>query len=524
MARKFISNPDYPIAETAEGKLRGFEMDGILTFQGVKYANAKRFQAPTPVEKWEGVKPATNYGPTAPTYGSPVPSGEVLIPHRFWPENEDCQYLNIWTKSLDKSAKKPVIVWFHGGGYADGSSLEQVAYEGDALCEYGDVVVVTVNHRLNILGFLDMSSFDKKYANSCNAGMADLVECLKWINRNIAAFGGDPENVTIFGQSGGGGKVCTLLQIPEADGLFHRAILMSGGAGSFRQETDHRPIILEMLKALGYQENEYEKLETVPYTVLMKAYNRAARKLNTGLMWGPQANDWYAGHPLDVGFTNHAKTVPTIVSSVIAEHGGFIPLQEVNYQSSPAEKAAYLDKVYNGHGQEIAALFEKAYPGKEILVASQIDTRSRSSILKFMDERAASNPSAPAYCVNFALVFDVNGGTPAWHCSDIPFIFHNTYRVGNANIEGVSDRLEDEVAGALVAFARTGDPNHKGLTAWKPYTTQEKATMVFDRKTELRVDYDRELLETAAKYGPAPRPFGPRIPDEEDEGGRAWLY
>ena len=176
MARKFVCTNDYPVAQTVYGRLKGFELDGIITFHGIKYADAARFQMPTPPAKWDGVKDATSYGPIAPTYGSPIPSGELLIPHRFWPVSEHCQYLNIWTQSLDPSAKKPVLVWFHGGGFADGSSIEQVAYEGDELCKTGDVVVVTVGHRLNILGFLDMSSFDGKYKNSVKIGRASCRE------------------------------------------------------------------------------------------------------------------------------------------------------------------------------------------------------------------------------------------------------------------------------------------------------------------------------------------------------------
>ena len=280
MERNFVCTKDYPIADTVHGKIRGFELDGILTFHGIKYADAQRFQKPVPVQSWEGVKTAWSYGSIAPTFGNPSPSGELFIPHRFWPASEHCQYLNIWTKSLNRTAKKPVLVWFHGGGFADGSSIEQVAYEGDALCRFGDVVVVTVGHRLNILGFLDMSSFDPKYENSVNAGMEDIVASLRWIQENIEGFGGDPGNVTIFGQSGGGGKVSTLLQIPAADGLYHKAVMMSGGCDSHDNRTpDHRPLVEEMLKVLDVIPEDYEVLEKVPYSVLMKAYNRAARRI-----------------------------------------------------------------------------------------------------------------------------------------------------------------------------------------------------------------------------------------------------
>ena len=512
MARKFICLPDYPVVDTKWGKLRGFVLDGIFTFQGIQYAKAKRFQMPEELEPWEGIKDATNYGCTSPTMGNPIPAGEILIPHRYWPENETCQFLNVWTKSIDPSAKKPVVVWYHGGGYSDGSSLEQVAYEGDALAEYGDVVVVTVNHRLNILGFLDLSEYGEKYENSGNAGMADIVASLQWVHDNIANFGGDPENVLVFGQSGGGGKVCTLLQTPAAAGLFHKAIMMSGGAGVFRfgAPTPHKEVVDVMLKELGF--DDVEKLEKIPYSLLTKAYNRACRKTGKMLNWGPKANGWYLGHPLEVGFSDYAKKVPTIVSSVIAEFGAMMPAQD------PAE-------YYQGHQDEVLEAFKKAYPGKDLSIATKIDVMmARPGIIEFMNARAAANCEAPGYSYNLALVFNVLGGTPAWHCADIPFVFHNAARVGNCNIEGVTDKIESDMAGAVVAFAYTGNPNHDGMTEWRPYTTEDHATMVFDRETACKADYDTELIELAKKYA-KPFSFSFSIPSEdEEEEGRAWMY
>ena len=222
-----------------------------------------------------------------------------MVPHRYWPKSEDCQYLNIWSPAIGEEAKKPVMVWLHGGGFAAGSSIEQVAYDGFNLCNFGDVVVVSINHRLNILGYLDLSPYREKYQNSGNAGNADLVAALQWIHDNIAAFGGDPDNVTLFGQSGGGGKISSLLQTPAADGLFHKCIIMSGIAdGIMFQEGDSRPLVDGMLKELGLTADEVDKIEKLPYEQLAAAYNKVSPDIRAAggyVGCAPVPNGYYVG-------------------------------------------------------------------------------------------------------------------------------------------------------------------------------------------------------------------------------------
>lgn len=507
MARKFVCTPDYPVVETEYGKLKGFELDGIFTFYGIDYAKARRFHMPEPIEKWEGIKTATDYGMTCPTMGTPVPSGELLMPHRFWPEGEDCLNLNVWTPSIDKNAQKPVLVWFHGGGYFNGSSVEQVAYEGDAMAAWGDVVVVTINHRLNILGYLDLSAYGEEYHNSVNAGIADLVAALQWVHNNIRNFGGDPEKVLIFGQSGGGGKVVNMLQTPAADGLYQRAVLMSGGAGHMKygQDVDMKQFVDAMMDDLKI--TDIHELEIVPYRVLERAYNRTCIKLQTVIGWAPKANDWYLGHPAEVGFREYARTIPTMVSSVISEFGA---------RGGKKDPGEY----FGEDGEAAAAAFRKAYPDTDPGWAYSV--ADRSGIVNFMNLRAEADCSAPAYCYLMSLTFDVEGGLPAWHCADIPYMFHNSYRCAYANVDGVSDKLEDDMAGALIAFARNGDPNHEGMAEWKPWTRDCHATMVFDRKSECKVDYDDEFQTYVKKHMPPrmPRP----IPKSEESEGRLWRY
>ena len=527
MAHDFRCSSD-TVAKTADGALRGFFLDGLYVFQGIRYAEARRFCAPQPVKPWEGIRDATNYGYICPVANEPMPTGELLIPHRFWPSNEHCQYLNVWTPALDGAAGKPVIVWLHGGGYSSGSSIEQVAYEGDALARFADAVVITLNHRLNILGFLDMSSFGEAYANSVNAGMADIVEALRWVRRNVRAFGGDPENVTLIGQSGGGGKISTLLQTPAAAGLFHKAVLMSGiFEGGEAAPVDHREFILPTMAALGIRPEEPEKLEKVPYDVLMRAFNRVAlkklREEKKLINWGPAANDWYLGDPMEAGFTDFAKSVPTIAGTVIAEFGGFGPPAEAPDRPS---KLALLEKTYGVRAGELAAKFEAAYPGKDLLGLLTLDVGARRATTRYIEEKARVS-AAPAWLYLFALDFPVDGLRPAWHCSDIPFIFHNTDRVPCCSIPGVTEKLEAEVAGALAAFARSGDPNHPGMAEWPAYEAGRKATMIFDRETRPGDNYDRDLIEELHALAPAGDMLGMAVrmleAAEREEGGQ-WIY
>ncbi|MDR1971919.1 MAG: carboxylesterase family protein [Treponema sp.] len=528
MARQFLCTSTEPVVQTRAGKLRGFRLDGIYTFQGIRYAQAKRFLPPSPVSPWEGVKDALSYGPISPLLDTPSPQGEIMIPHLFWPENENCQYLNIWSKSLDKAAKLPVMVWLHGGGYSAGSSIEQVAYIGDNLAQHGDVVVVTLNHRLNILGYCDLSSFGDKYKNSGNAGMADIVEALKWVKDNIAAFGGDPDKVTIFGQSGGGGKVTTLGQIPEAAGLYHRAVVMSGVLTGLITETrDDRPVIRGILEELSLKESEVEKLETLPFVVLSRALARVGRKLykqgiNLGMRWAPVPNDYYVGDPLAAGFTEFAKKVPTMVGSCIAEFSFGVSTAGKN-KLSPEERRAKVAERYGEHTDQAIELFKKAYPGKNETDLLALDTVFRPGVLEYVEKKSAES-TAPVYSYLFALEFDYDDGKPAWHCADIPFVFHNTDKVAVCNIQGVTEKLEEQVCGAYINFAKTGNPGHPSLPDWPAFTGAKKTTMIFDRQSRVGIDYDSALIALAKKALPSFSP-GEQPPAEEGEDeGRAWLY
>lgn len=509
MAREFVCSYTTPIVKTTAGKIRGYRIDSTYTFHGIKYANAKRFQMPTPPEPWEGVRDALSYGYVSPMLNRETAVGEIMVPHRYWPKDENCQYLNVWTQSLDPHAKKPVLVWFHGGGFSDGSSIEQVAYDGENLSKFGDVVVVSVNHRLNILGYLDLSPYGvEKYWNSANVGNADLVASLQWIHDNIANFGGDPENVTIFGQSGGGAKVTSLMQTPSADGLFHKGIVMSGIADRIMSfdNTDSRPLVDAILEELGITAPDIEKLETVPYETLAEAYKKVVPAIQavggyTGC--APIPNRFYIGDPRIVGFTEHAKTIPVIAGTVVAELGGFAPTLRNRTSMSAEEQIIYLKKYLGNSAEELAALFHSCYPDRPVTDLLLLDTFSRTATKDFVRKKAAFSQSA-TYNYVFSFVFPMDDGKPAWHCSDLPFFFHNTDKVFICNVPDVSDQLEAQMSGILISFARTGIPSAEGLPEWTACTPDNISTMILDRECRIVHNFDDKLYEIYTPLAPDP--------------------
>ena len=506
MARNFVCNTKDPIVETKYGKLRGFILDNTYTFYGIKYANAGRFQLPTEPDSWEGVKDALGYGYVCPMLTQDKPgAGELKVPHRYWPMDENCQYLNIWTQSVDKSAKKPVMVWLHGGGFFAGSSIEQQAYDGASLSQFGDVVVVTLNHRLNILGYLDMSSFGEKYKNSGNAGNADMVAALRWIHENIAAFGGDPENVTLFGQSGGGMKVYSLMQTPSADGLFHKGIIQSGVAHMGGGKPGDTSLIGKaLMEELGF--DSVEQLETVPYRKLAAAYNKVspalAKKGEYIGAFGPIPDDFYPGDPFDIGFTDHAKTIPVIVGTVLDESMAFAPGKADRHTRTEADARAMVAAHFGEeNADELIALFKEAYPGKPVDDLITIDRLFRKPSKDFIAKKSEC-PEAATYSYIFNLELPVDEGSGPWHCSEIPFVFHNAHSTPYCCIPGVTEKLEYQMSSAWVNFARFGNPGDPSLPAWPACKPGDEACMFFDRECSVHHNHDNALVEKHMAIAP----------------------
>ena len=503
------------VVETDAGKLQGFIHHGIYTYRGVPYAKAERFQAPHKMPRWDGVRTALTYGYISPMGPQETIDdvGEFLTPHRYGISNDDCQNLNVWTPGINDGKKRPVMVWLHGGGFSNGSSIEQVAYDGENLSRKGDVVVVTVNHRLNIVGFLDLSAYGEKYKNSGNAGIADLVAALEWVKANIANFGGDPNNVTIFGQSGGGGKVSTLMATPAAKGLFHKAVIESGSVrnmGMTLADSKRARRIAEMvLQNLGLDASQVDKLETIPYADLNAAGNKALKQvseetgtkglLGRGIMWSPMVDgEFIPAQPFATTAPELSKDVPLMIGSTLTEFpvAAFNPRTRDAAKWSMDELKSYFKEMYGDKAEAVAAAYQKAYPGMSYKDWLYVDSMFRPGTIHTA-ELKADQKGAPVYTYLFTWQSPVmDGRSRSGHCMEIPFVFYNaaiTEQVTGGGPEVYA--LQEAVSQAWINFARTGNPNNKGLPNWPAYTRENGSTMLLNSKSEVRSHHDDELMQ-----------------------------
>ena len=369
---EIIASSETAVAQTESGKVGGFLQDGIYIYKGIPYAKAERFMPPQPADKWEGVRSSRMFGPTCP---QAVRMGWGADEHAFafhWDDGypgEDCLRVNIWTPGLNDGKKRPVMVWLHGGGYAAGSGQELPSYDGFNLAKKGDAVVVTLNHRLNVLGFLDLSAYGDKYAKSGNAGLLDLVAALQWVNKNIAAFGGDAQNVTIFGQSGGGGKVSTLLATPSAKGLYHKAIVQSGSMLRTMDAKYSRRIGAAVMDELGLKASQIDELQKMPYERLLAAGEKAVAKVKAEVEkedgistfifgWAPTVDgDVLPAQPFDPQAPAQSKDVPVMIGTTLHEFtmSTYVPA----FRTITKEKAVeFLKQRYGDRTDDFLAAFE----------------------------------------------------------------------------------------------------------------------------------------------------------------------
>lgn len=508
------SNLNPPVVQTSCGKLRGLRESKTLSFLGIRYAEAERFGLPKPIQPWEGIKNAQVWGPVCPAPEQTTVSGDELVfPHRYFIANEHCQYLNVWTQNLTPAAKKPVMVWMHGGGFTNGSSMESYAYDGRSLSEFGDVVVVSVNHRLNILGTLDLSAYGPQYANSRYTGTADLVTALQWVKENIEAFGGDPNNVMIFGQSGGGGKVVRMMHMPAAKGLFHRVAAQSGGNNTYRT-TDvaasikaQQAIAAHTLKNLNLTGDQIDKLKTVAYFELITAGTAALRSAaqevgRPTLNWEVIADDQYVMRE----FCDWADGIPLMAGSVFSEMQGTLTRGDGRKNEwSQKEIDDQLTTAFGPAKNDIVAEFKQAFPRKKVQDVLYYAGASRPAVKNLLN-RKLEKTKAPVYNYVFAWEYPINGGTTSFHCSELAFCFHalGVPQIKTATGGGpVALALQDKVSQAWINFARTGNPSQPSLE-WKRYTKDDPEAMVFDtvsQSVSLRDDKLVSLLPATGGRG-----------------------
>ncbi|UXS42254.1 carboxylesterase/lipase family protein [Agrobacterium tumefaciens] len=507
----YVSGAKAAVVDTKAGEIVGAERNGVYSYLGVQYATAERFVPPKPVAPWEGVRPALAFGETCPIPTMKSVAGDELFnPHRYLPTSENCLFLNVWTPGLKDGKKRPVMVWLHGGGYTNGSSIEQVSYDGENLSRKGDVVVITLNHRLNALGFLDLSAYGPEYKESGNASIADLVTALQWVKDNAEAFGGDPGNVTIFGQSGGGSKVRTLMGLPAAKGLFGKAIVQSGATTSpVTSQRSARRVAELTLKNLGIETSQVDHLKTVPVEQLVEAGTKALEDAKKeGIenpRWAPVVDGAYLPRdPVGDGWVDQAKDIPLLIGTVLNEQETVTRVNPAilyadNKNEWNAEKTdAKLKQRFGDKANAIGKAFLEAYPEKKLADAAFVDLTGRTGTLKNIQMKAKQG-GAPVYSYVFTRESPAMGGIGgAWHCSEIPYVFANAELVSQATGGGPeAAALQDKMSEAWINFAKSGNPNHPGLPKWPAYAADKGATMIFDNKSEVRFNHDLPLLKAA---------------------------
>ena len=501
-----------PIVETASGKVRGSTRDGIHAFKGIPYgastAGGNRFQPPRPPAHWAGVRDTLALGGRAPQWqGTPTRRpgmATFLGPVDTSPETEECLNLHVWTPGLG-GGKRPVMVWLHGGAFHFGSANRAVT-DGANLARRGDVVVVAVNHRLNILGHLDLAAIGgERYAQSGNAGVLDLVAALEWVRDNIERFGGDPGNVTMFGESGGGGKVSVLLAMPKACGLFHRAVIQSGAA--VRVSTRERAAALAeaALQQLGVTRNSLDKLQTLSVEQLIAAITPAKQKVGRPALplldrydFGPVADGSdLPQQPCDPEPTSFSDGIPLLIGDTKDEATRFLADDDAvwNRTLTEGQLRDRLTAIAGGAADRLFDLYRTRDPDAnpaELLIAALTHGQFwvRSALFA---ERKAARGKAPVYMYSLAWetpTFDGRLKSP--HAVDLPFVFDNTgVAKGTAGAPGAVE-LAAIMSASWITFARSGKPQIGALPDWPPYTSDRRNVMVFDRECRVVADPDRD--------------------------------
>ena len=515
--------------ETTGGTVMGYRYDGVDTFFDIKYGEAERFQ-PAVAASWEGTRCCNVMGEVCPQATKESASRDLFncFPYNLLQvENEEnCLNLNVWTQGANTEGSRPVIVWLHGGGFSTGSATQFNFYLGESMASAYDVVFVSVTHRLNVLGFTDLSAYSDDYKYSGNVGQMDIELALQWVQDNIATFGGDPSNVTIIGQSGGGSKVTTLMSTPSAQGLFQKAVALSGGSVQVSRTTESAQAdaaaLVEVLGLEGTGEEIIQQLVDLPYDELLAAATEA------GVSYGPVVDGDY----IPTGTYEMSADIPFLASNVMGEFSTnyaavvpYTPNEMVHnilaYMTDEDAEAEIISTYGEEYGPQIIEAFKEAYPTHPLKDALYLNNRYGSfSALPLLDAMASYGGT----CYNSLVTYDYamyGGIVPIHTASSIPFWFNNVDDIPEfiAGDEEGAYAVGAAMSGALAAFAYTGDPSTEDL-AWEAYTPENGATMVFDAVSECKEGFfDQELLtlisEATAAQSAAAEAEAEEAPAEE---------
>jgi len=484
--------------QTTAGRVRGLVRHGVNQFYGVPYAastaGANRFMPPLKPASWTGVKDCFEVGERAPQ-DEAGPISEVFSLDRREPMGEDCLKINVYTPGLG-AGRRPVMVWLHGGGFSSGSG-NWLLYDGTNLARKEDVVVVGVNHRLNLFGFLYLADLGgEKWANSGNAGVQDIVAALQWVKENISAFGGDPNNVTIFGQSGGGGKVTTLMAMPSAKGLFHRAIAQSGSAFRGATRDNATKAAEQFLAKLGLKPNALDAVQKMPWRQLREAFE--GRPGIQGLAGGPVTDgkslprdQWYPDAP------EFSATVPFMQGSTETEDAWSDPPPPLEMaEEEMLTRVKRIVRNDDAKAKELVALYRRTHPGitnTDVWLIMNADNTRRANA-QLLAELKVAQGKAVDYQYYFTWRSPVHKGQmKSYHTLEIPFAFYNIDIA--ASMTGAGNEryaLAHKISAAWAAFARNGNPNHPDLPTWPAFNLKDRATMILNNECKVVNDPNRE--------------------------------